>query len=121
MRFYKIDNVKVDETAYAYKTDWHIMSCYDRDTENITWHVTNCMNYIIVLSEDRKPGWYVPHKLALDVDDWNEYELLSLYQELLAPAVQAGYMADAGMVTRIKKALRPRRYRAGRRSYPGMQ
>ena len=118
MRFFKVDSIKVDETAFAYKTDWHVMSCYDQDNENITWHVTNCMNYIVLLSEDRVPQWYVPGKLAIDAEQWNEYELLSLYQELLAPAVQAGYMADAGMVTRIKKALRPRRYRAGQRVRP---
>ena len=118
MRFYKVDNIKVDEMAYAYKSDWHVMSCYDQDNENIVWHVTNCMNYIIVVSEDRKPAYQVRDSLELDPEEWNEYELLSLYQELLAPAVQAGYMADAGMVTRIKKALRPRRYVAGRRSRP---
>ena len=118
MRLYKIDEVKVDEKAFAYKTDWHVMSCYDQDTENITWHVQNCMEYIIVLSEDRSPIWRVPPSLEIDTEEWNEYELLSLYQELLAPAVQAGYMADAGMVTRIKKALRPRRYRAGQRVRP---
>ena len=118
MRVYNIDNIKVDEVAFCYKGDWHAMSCYDQDTENITWHVTNCMNYIIIISEDRVPNWNVPPGLEIDPEEWNEYELLSLYQELLAPAVQAGYMADAGMVTRIKKALRPRRYVAGRRALP---
>ena len=76
------------------------------------------MNYIIMISEDRKPSLQVRESLELDPEEWNEYELLSLYQELLAPAVQAGYMADAGVVTRIKKALRPRRYRAGQRVKP---
>ena len=118
MRVYNIDNIKVDETAFYYKSDWHAMSCYDQDTENITWHVTNCMNYIIIISEDRVPNWNVPPGFEIDPEAWNEYELLTLYQELLAPAVQAGYMADAGMVTRIKKALRPRRYVAGRRAQP---
>ena len=114
MKVYKIDEIKVDETAYLYKTDWHVMSAYDQDTENIEWHVRNCMTYIVVLSEDRVPNWQVPPSLELDIEEWNEYELLSLYQELLAAAVQAGYSADAGMVTRIKKALRPRRYVARR-------
>ncbi len=118
MRFHKLDEIKIDETAFAYKTDWHIMSSYDQDTENIEWHVYNCMNYIILLSEDRNPGWLVPPNLEIVTEEWNEYELLSLYQELLAPAVQAGYTADAGMLTRIKKALRPRRYVAGRRGRP---
>ena len=118
MKLYNIDEIKVDETAFLYRHDWHAMSCYDQDAENITWHVQNCMNYIIMLSEDVMPSWQVPSMLKINVDDWNEYELLSLYQELLAPAVQAGYMADAGVVTRIKKALRPRRYRAGQRVKP---
>ena len=115
MKLYTIDDTKVDEMAFLYRSDWHAMSCYDNDAENITWHVQNCMTYIVMLSEDQTPSWQVPDLLRIKTDDWNEYELLSLYQELLAPAVQAGYMADAGMVTRIKKALRPRRYVAGRR------
>lgn len=118
MKLYTIDDIKIDEMAFLYRSDWHAMSCYDNDAENITWHVQNCMTYIVMLSEDQTPSWQVPDLLKIDVDDWNEYELLSLYQELLAPAVQAGYMADAGMVTRIKKALRPRRYVAGRRARP---
>jgi len=120
VKLYKIDEIKVDETAFLYKTDWHVMSAYDQDTENIEWHVWNCMNYIVLLSEDRVPNWNVPPKLVIDTDTWNEYELLSLYQELLAPAVQAGYTADAGLLTRIKKALRPRRYVARRRGFGGM-
>ena len=120
MQRYAIDQEKVELAALLYKSDWHRLSTYDQDTENITWHVTNCMNYVILLSEDQTPAYIPPPDLRLDADDWNEYELLSLYQELLPVAVQAGYMADAGVVTRIKKALRPRRYRAGRRSYPGM-
>tara|TARA_B100000212_G_C27198224_1_gene457580 strand:+ start:61 stop:420 length:360 start_codon:yes stop_codon:yes gene_type:complete len=115
MQKYSVDSEKVEFVALLYKSDWHRMSTYDQDTENITWHVTNCMNYIILLSEDVEPTWQAPPDLKLVPDEWNEYELLSLYQDLLAPAIQAGYMADAGMVTRIKKALRPRRYRAGRR------
>ena len=120
MKLYKIDEIKVDETAFLYRNDWHVMSAYDQDTENIEWHVQNCMNYIIVLSEDRLPNWTVPPKLVIDTGSWNEYELLSLYQELLAPAVQAGYTADAGVLTRVKKALRPRRYVARRRGRHGM-
>ena len=118
MKSYSIDQDKIEAMSLVYKSDWHVMSCYDNDRENITWHVLNCMNYIVVLSEDRVPNWAVPPGLEMDTEEWNEYELLSLYQELLAAAVQAGYSADAGMVTRIKKALRPRRYVARRRVRP---
>lgn len=104
-----IDREKVDFTALLYKGDWHKMACYDNDTDNIIWHITNCMNYIIMLSEEQVPSWQAPPDLELMTGDWSELELLSLYQELLGPALQAGYTPDSGMVTRVKKALSPRR------------
>ena len=104
-----IDTEKVDLASLLYKSDWHRMSTYDQDTENIMWHVYNCMNYIVMLSEDVIPKWCAPPDLSLDPEDWNEMELLSLYKELLPAAVQAGYLADAGVATRIKKHLNPRR------------
>ena len=104
-----IDRDKVDFAALLYKGDWHKMACYDNDTDNIIWHMTNCMNYIIMLSEDCLPTWHCPPDLELLDGDWNEHELLALYKELLPTAVQRGYEEDAGMATRVKAALSPRR------------
>lgn len=101
-----MDIEKVEIVAYIYKQDWHRMSCYNNDADNITWHVENCMNYIIMKSEEQQTQWQCPPDLELD-ESWTESELLSLYQELLDVAVKAGYYADAGMVTRIRKAFAP--------------
>lgn len=101
-----MDIEKVEIVAYIYKQDWHRMSCYNNDVDNVTWHIDNCMNYIIMRSEDLKSQWRSPPDLELD-EDWTENELLSLYQELLGPAVAAGYVADAGMVTRVRRAFAP--------------
>ena len=94
--------------SFIYRTDWHRMAAYDTDRENIEWHVSNCMNYIILRSEEVEPNWVCPPDMNIDPEDWNELELLALYQDLIEPAVQAGYCADAGMVTRIKKAFSAR-------------
>tara|TARA_B100001094_G_scaffold44694_1_gene39507 strand:+ start:4629 stop:4985 length:357 start_codon:yes stop_codon:yes gene_type:complete len=104
-----IDREKVDFTALLYKGDWYKMSCYDNDTDNIIWHINNCMNYIIMLSEEQLPSWQAPPDLELMTGDWSELELLALYQELLPKACVSGYIADAGVVNRVKKAFAPRR------------
>ena len=105
-----LDIEKVEIVAYIYKQDWHRMSYYNNDADNITWHVENCMNYIIMKSEDQPTPWQCPPDLELD-ESWSEAELLSLYQELLDTAVKAGYYADAGMVTRVRKQFAPVRVR----------
>ena len=101
-----MDVEKVEIVAYIYKQDWHRMSCYNNDIDNVAWHVDNCMNYIIMRSEDLESQWRSPPDLELD-NGWTETELLSLYQELLPPAVAAGYIADAGMATRVRRAFAP--------------
>lgn len=113
-----VDKEKISLTSDAYKDDWWKMSQYDQDYENVTWHVENCMNYIIIMSEDRIPNYSAPPHLALDVNTWNESELLTLYASILPTAAQAGYVADAGMAVRIKAFLKSRRryVRAGSQS-----
>ena len=101
-----MDVEKVEIVSYIYKQDWHRMSCYSNDRDNITWHITNCMNYIILKSEDVECKWTCPPDLELD-EGWTESELLSLYQELMEAAEQGGYNPDPGMVTRIRKRFAP--------------
>lgn len=101
-----MDMEKVEIVGYIYKQDWHKMGLYDQDRDNIEWHVDNCMTYIIVRSEDRESQWRCPPDLELD-EDWTESELLALYQDLLDAAEQAGYKADPGMMTRVRRAFSP--------------
>ncbi len=103
-----IDQEKVDIMALLYKADWEKMTCYDNDTENVEWHVSNCMTYITQKSEGVEP-LYKPTPHLKITDDWNERELLSLYRELAVEANKRGVRPDRGMVTRIKRALSPRR------------
>lgn len=102
-----VDREKVNYTTMLYGSDWYRMAAYDQDDDDITWHVENCMNYIITLSEDRVPSWCAPSSLALVNADWSELELLLLYQELLEEAIHIGYTPDTGMMTRINKAFAP--------------
>lgn len=97
-----MDIEKVEIVSYMYKQDWHRMSLYDQDRDNIEWHVANCMNYIVMRSEDVLTQWNAPPDLELD-ESWTEEELLALYHELLEPANQAGYKTDQGVMTRIRK------------------
>lgn len=110
-----IDREKIEFTVMLYEGDWHSMSAYDNDNENITWHIENCMKYITLLSEDVVPQWNAPPDLELLSGDWNEAELLTLYSTLLPAAVKRGYVTDAGMAARIKRALTPRRIRVRRK------
>lgn len=105
-----MDIEKVEIVSYIYKEDWHRMSCYSNDADNIIWHIENCMNYIILRSENVEPQWNCPPDLILD-DSWTESELLSLYKELLEAAEQGGYKPDAGMITRVRKRFAPVRTR----------
>ncbi len=102
-----MDVEKVEIVSYIYKQDWHRMSCYSNDRDNITWHIRNCMSYIILRSEDVEPNWACPPDLELD-EDWTESELLSLYQDLMEAAEQGGYKPDPGMVTRIRRHFAPK-------------
>lgn len=109
-----VDREKVNYTTMLYGSDWYRMAAYDQDDGDITWHVENCMNYIIMLSEDRIPSWRAPMTLVLVSADWSELELLMLYRELLEEAAHIGYTPDAGMMTRINKAFSPQWGRAPR-------
>lgn len=103
-----IDQEKVDIMAMLYRADWNKMTSYDNDAENVEWHVSNCMTYIIQHSEGIKPAYRPTAHLCI-TEDWNERELLSLYRELAVEANRHGVRPDKGMVTRVKRALSPRR------------
>lgn len=109
-----VDTEKVDIAIALYGADWYKMAAYDQDDDDVSWHVENCMNYIITLSEDRVPVWNAPASLVLASANWSEIELLLLYQALLGEAAYNGYTPDPGMMTRINKTLAPRRRRASR-------
>ena len=109
----KIDQEKVDLARLYWIDDWDKMSAFDTDIENVAWHVENCMTYLIQLSEDVVPLYKPPPSIVLDAD-WNEREMLLLYRDLLEPAERRGYVADPGMVTRIRQALPPKRVRVRR-------
>jgi hypothetical protein len=118
MRNEPVDKEKISETSESYKDNWWKMSQYDQDYENVIWHIENCMNYIIIMSEGMQPTYAAPPQLSLSAANWNESELLTLYASILPTAAQAGYVADAGMAVRIKAFLKSRRryVRAGSQS-----
>lgn len=109
----KVDEEKVDIARMYWIDDWDKMSAFDTDIENVEWHVTNCMTYLIQLSEEVVPLYMPPPNIRLE-GSWNEREMLTLYRDLLEAAERRGYEPDAGMITRIRKALPPKRVRVRR-------
>ncbi len=112
-RYNEVDDKKVEIGILLYVDNWDTMSAFDQDPEAVSWHVTNCMTYITQLSEGIKPLYLPPPDLILH-DDWNEAELLTLYRDIVIPAVKRGYEPDPGMVTRIKQILKPARIKMRR-------
>jgi len=104
----KADEEKVDIAHMFWVDDWAKMEAYDVDAENVTWHVENCMTYLIQRSEEAESLYRPPPALELG-EDWTEAELLMLYRDLLDPAVRRGYEPDPGVITRIKRVLAPKR------------
>ena len=113
----KVDEDKVDIARMFWEDNWVKMAGYDTDTENVEWHVTNCMTYLIQLSEDVVPLYKPSPDVAL-TGDWNEYEYLLLYRDLLQEADRWGYKPDPGVLVRVKAAFPPKRVRVRRRVRP---
>jgi len=109
-----VDRKKISHIAETYIKNWSRMAAYDQDDGDITWHVENCMNYIITLSEDNIPTWLAPSSLALVNAAWNEHELVLLYKSLVEAAVALGYTTDTGMMSRVKSVTLQRRRRVPR-------
>ena len=110
----KVDEDKVDIARMFWEDDWARMAAYDTDAENVEWHVTNCMTYLIQLSEDVVPLYKPAPNIEL-AGDWNEHEQLLLYRDLLPEAERWGYRPDPGVIVRIKQVFPPKRVRVRRR------